>query len=442
MSRCPRNEDRIRRLFGDAPDGGKQPVQFESAVSRGSQGGRGYSCVPGSIGGAAAAAAAASSSSSRTSFTTKPLGEGEGGIRNRSAHATTQWAASGAAPSDTTIRSATPGRFNFTPEQLAVLDLNIDNYTVHDLLRLYNLPATFDIDNLKNAYRQTIMTHPDKSGYPKEVFLFFSKAFRTIKSIYEFRTKKEMTMDSLLDERENMARETSHSRITGLSNKKQSEVIKTLQSRPDFNEWFNETFEKAKLKNEFADTGYDEWFREGGTSRASSTTYSADDISADYDGVGGSKDRMHEVFERRRREARAIIVYNTVSEAGLGAFGSSVSASSIDGSRPDDYSSDMFSNLQYEDLHKAHTQTVVPVSEEEDYHSRPKFSNVDEYKRYQASLMTRPPTKEEAERELMRQYQDDIQESNTRAMRLIQQEKEAVERMKAVWGSALRLTGN
>jgi hypothetical protein len=44
---------------------------------------------------------------------------------------------------------------------------------------------------------------------------------------------------------------------------------------------------------------------------------------------------------------------------------------------PQEYSSGLFSSLQYEDLKKAHTESVIPVTED-DYHNVKKFRNVNE----------------------------------------------------------------
>ena len=49
--------------------------------------------------------------------------------------------------------------------------------------------------------------------------------------------------------------------------------------------------------------------------------------------------------------------------------------------QPTFYSASIFSKLPYEDLKRAHTETVVPVTKE-DYLNKPKFSNVDSYRSY------------------------------------------------------------
>ena len=55
------------------------------------------------------------------------------------------------------------------------IDLNIDNYSLDDLLQLFKLPLDFHEEDLKRAKRLVLMTHPDKSNLKKEVFLFLGK---------------------------------------------------------------------------------------------------------------------------------------------------------------------------------------------------------------------------------------------------------------------------
>ena len=69
------------------------------------------------------------------------------------------------------------------------LDLDLDNYDLSDLLNLFKLDYNFTTENLKQAKKMVLMTHPDKSQLPKEYFLFFCKAYKIIFSIHEFRNK-------------------------------------------------------------------------------------------------------------------------------------------------------------------------------------------------------------------------------------------------------------
>ena len=47
-------------------------------------------------------------------------------------------------------------------------DLDITNYKLQDILNLFNLTLDFNEDDLKQAKKITLKTHPDKSKLPKE----------------------------------------------------------------------------------------------------------------------------------------------------------------------------------------------------------------------------------------------------------------------------------
>ena len=67
------------------------------------------------------------------------------------------------------------------------LDLNIDNYNLNDLLELFNISNNFTEEDMKKAKRKVLQLHPDKSNLDKKFFLFFTKAYKIIYGIYEFR---------------------------------------------------------------------------------------------------------------------------------------------------------------------------------------------------------------------------------------------------------------
>ena len=92
------------------------------------------------------------------------------------------------------------------------LDLNIDNYSLDDLLNLFHLKYNFTTEELKKAKRIVLKTHPDKSKLPKEYFLFFSKAYKVLVNVNEFRNKcsKKSPNDEyseIIDEDENDKKE-------------------------------------------------------------------------------------------------------------------------------------------------------------------------------------------------------------------------------------------
>ena len=60
------------------------------------------------------------------------------------------------------------------------LDLDIDNYEYEDILNLFKLNINFGENDLKNAKKQVLNMHPDKSNLDKKYFLFFSSAYKML----------------------------------------------------------------------------------------------------------------------------------------------------------------------------------------------------------------------------------------------------------------------
>jgi len=53
-------------------------------------------------------------------------------------------------------------------------DLDIDNYSVDDILKLFKI-TDFDENDMKRAKKMVLMSHPDKSHLPSEYFFFTRK---------------------------------------------------------------------------------------------------------------------------------------------------------------------------------------------------------------------------------------------------------------------------
>ena len=66
------------------------------------------------------------------------------------------------------------------------MDLNINNYDFDDILKLFKIKHDYNLDDLKNIKQIVVQTHPDKSGLPKEYFLFYTQAFKLLKNVYQY----------------------------------------------------------------------------------------------------------------------------------------------------------------------------------------------------------------------------------------------------------------
>ena len=51
------------------------------------------------------------------------------------------------------------------------------------------MPKNFVEEDLKSAKKLVLKTHPDKSGLPPDYFRFYSKAYKMLYSVWDFRKK-------------------------------------------------------------------------------------------------------------------------------------------------------------------------------------------------------------------------------------------------------------
>lgn len=277
------------------------------------------------------------------------------------------------------------------------LDLNIDNYDLNDLLNLFKMPYDFDKDDMKQAKKIVLKTHPDKSGLDKEYFLFFTSAYKILLSIYEFRYKS------------NNKSTTYHIE----KNEENEELLKNIKNKKDFNKWFNELFEKTQIKKE--NDGYGNWL----------------ESDENIDNIKVSKNEMNEAFENKKESLKNIIIHNGISE-----LGSSNNHYEVTGNNPDEYSSDIFSKFGYEDLRKAHTESVVPVNNS-DYNNIKKFRNLQEMNDYRNSQSLNPQSVEQSRTFLKDKEQKQHINDVERAYKLAKQDEKNKE-MNQKWWSQLK----
>lgn len=232
------------------------------------------------------------------------------------------------------------------------IDLNISNYQLPDLLHLFSLQTDFTYQDMKHAYKKVLMTHPDKSKLPKEYFLFFSKAFKIIKSIYDYTHKYEHNHTHTIQE--------------------SRQYVKTDENMPtmpvnkikEFHKKFNDAFDKVKIYDDETDNGYDEWLRSHGDTNLSRTIKTKED--------------MNSYIEEEKKKIKSIIVHNGIEEQSISC------GTSIIRNKPTSYCSALFSKLPYDDLKKAHTETVIPVTQD-DFYNRKHFSSIDELNQFRSS---------------------------------------------------------
>ena len=232
------------------------------------------------------------------------------------------------------------------------IDLNIDNYNLNDLLSLFKLDNNYNYDynDMKKAKKIVLMTHPDKSGLDKDIFLFFTKAYKILYSIFNIRHKNNKNRDIEINVKE-----------------QDIEIIKIIKNNKNFNKIFNELFEKYNIDEKH---GYGEWLKSNDNMDFTNTT----------------KNNMNNTFEEKKKHLSSIIVHKGIEDIYNNEIGTE-----IINNVPDYYTSSIFSNLKYEDLKKAHIENLIPVSND-DYNNIKKFKNVSELNIYRTKQNITPPS--------------------------------------------------
>ena len=286
------------------------------------------------------------------------------------------------------------------------IDLNIDNYELEDILNLFQLPQDFGLEELKNAKQIVKKTHPDKSNLQPEIFIFFLKAYKVVYYLYEFRNRseqKEFQYKNIIEQVKNPENEITISKMKNHSN---------------FNKVFNKLFESNKMKDKFNDTGYGDWFQS----------------NSDMCNVKvQSKREMNDYILQQKEKSRALIKHTGIQEINSG------SGYDITREKPDNYSSDIFSKLSFEDLKKAHQESLIPITEK-DFQNRPKFNSVTHLEQSRSQQDTTPLSLNQAKQFLADKKKTSEFVNTSRAFKLAKQSEEAQKIQKNVMRQFNQLT--
>jgi hypothetical protein len=298
------------------------------------------------------------------------------------------------------------------------VDLDINNYNLEDILNLFKIPVNFDEQDLKRAKQVVLKTHPDKSGLDSKYFLFYSKAYKMLYSLWDFRKKGDVNKSNFVTNYDDVDKFTEEDKKKILDNLFKSDNTKTkFKTSNDFNSWFNEQFEKNKIYNENEESGYGDWLK---------TNEGLDEINPNV-----SAATMKTEFDKKKSSIRALTVHKDVSE--LNSW-NSISASELTREGPGEFSSDLFSRLPFQDLQKAHTETVIPVTDE-DYNNVPKFKNVNEYLNHRNKVDITPLSEQQAQQYLNQQNDKESEKAVRRAYELAKQSEIANQKNQSFWGN-------
>lgn len=290
------------------------------------------------------------------------------------------------------------------------IDLNIHNYDLNDLLSLFKLPFHFKEADLKKAKKIVLKTHPDISRLDKEYFLFFSQAYKYLLKIHQLR-QSSTTTNTEYDKDELWSNEHSVL-IDG--------KLKTM-SQEEYTDWFNSTFEKMRMKDDTDETGYGDWLK------------SNDDLVSE---TVTSTDQMNEYIQNKKKQLRALVVHNDFQDINMSNSGQFDLVREI----PGNYGSSMFDKLQFEDVRKAHCESVIPVTEE-DFHNRKKYTNIDELNRERTQDMVQNSDKwMSSHKDMLKDSQSQDEDINIqRAYKLMNQDEQIRENHDKFWSDLKRI---
>lgn len=282
-------------------------------------------------------------------------------------------------------------------------DFNIENYTLDKLYKLFNIDKYNDSLNertMKNAKLFTLKMHPDKSKLNPKYYIFYSKAYTKLNEVYQYQNKssKKITLEKNYD---NEFSEYYNEDKNNLMNKF-IENNKHLLKSNNFNEWFNEQFEKYG-KDDSEQNGYGDWFK------------SNENMVEFNEKV--TLENFNDKFNKQKKEMFALSVYKSPFES------NDISSFQSIGS----------------DLKEVYSQTIIPVSED-DFNKINKYKNLNEYKNVRETQDIKPMDSKEAENILYNQKLKDEEMSAAQAFKYAQELEKNKKQNQGFWSSLRFLT--
>lgn len=263
------------------------------------------------------------------------------------------------------------------------IDLNIENYDLNDILKLFKIPYHFDENDLKEVKKTVLKTHPDKSKLDSKYFLFFSKAYKLLYQIYTFRHKV-ITANDNFDKDYDPDYDIE---------KENEEIINKIKSSKNFNKLFNKIFEENAMSN--MDNGYGDWLKQ--------------DIEYDVP-TCKSRTEINNAIEKKKSTMQSALInyeYNEMCYTN--------GQTNLDDETH--YSSDIFGKLKYDDLKDAHENSVIPVLEKS---YKKKYNSLDDLKE-ERSKQTAPFNNEEAKNILRTNEITEERNATNRAFKMAKQ---------------------
>jgi hypothetical protein len=264
-------------------------------------------------------------------------------------------------------------------------NLDIHMYSLKEIFDLFDIDYSKQItmEQIKQAKRKVLMTHPDKSRLAPEYFLFYKRAFEVIAKYYTEQERQNQTVPkepiSYCPLRDQNRRTTEY-----ISQKASQQA-----SQKEFQKKFNELFEENMTKK--IDPTKNAWFS---------------DESKTETEKGITVANMGSAFERLKEKQASMVLYRGVEEL---VSGGAAAGQNLYEDEDDDFSNepgryvscDPFSKLKYDDLRKVHKEQTVLAVSERDFRKVPQYSSVDHFMRERNIHSLEPLEKTAAEKLLL-----------------------------------------
>jgi hypothetical protein len=293
-------------------------------------------------------------------------------------------------------------------------------YSLKDLLALFHTDYNINLEDLKRAKKQVLMTHPDKSKLPAEYFLFYKKAFDIVVNFYNNQNKQ--------TQKPNAENTTYVPTSVSDNNKNTTKQIKnaiTNMNAREFQDKFNTIFENNMVKK--TNSSRNEWF-----SKDEPVFDNQEDVNAK---------NMGQIFDKIKEKQSGLVRYTGVNNL---VVNSGSGSNFYEEDEDDDtyVTSDPFSKLKFDDLRKVHKNETVLAVSERDFNKVKQYASVDHFMRERGNQSLTPLEKPEAEKMLSMKEQQYRERMMNKEHSSHLQTIQYAEKNKAVLSQFLRLTNS
>ena len=303
-----------------------------------------------------------------------------------------------------------------TPVFMEERNLNIHDYSFTEVLNLFGLTRDISEEEIVQARRKTLMTHPDKSRMPPEYFTFYKQAYEMVLKYYRETQKTQQVVP-----------------MTNPDYEAPDDINPSSFVAPkpteQFTAQFNQVFEKETANQERTEKHKERfgWF----------STEEKTDLE-NQPVVKSAKDIHHALDEMRKRntQPQSMMVYREARPLTTGRSAGNYYEDVEDTAETEYIASDTFSQLKYDDIRRVHKdQTILPTVE-----VRERPATLEQYSRQRDDVSAlNPMEKQRADALLEQEKKASLQQWNNRYERSQQMVQQYETKSKNILSSFLRL---